>query len=176
MQFLKNLIFPGGFMPHGNCYLWTPGLIGLHVVSDSLIALSYLSIPITLLHFTRKRRDIPFSWMFLCFGAFIVACGGTHLMEVWTIWFPSYWLAGALKAVTAGFSVATAILLIRVTPRALALPGTAMAHRDQSEAHRGNPATSASGIQLAPCERGPGGARCRTHGGDGGDQSIAPGK
>jgi two-component system, LuxR family, sensor kinase FixL len=124
MRFLESLIFPGGFMPHGNCYLWTPSLIGLHVVSDSLIALSYLSIPITLVHFTRKRRDIPFSWMFLCFGAFIVACGGTHLMEVWTIWFPSYWLAGALKAVTGCFSVVTAILLIRVVPLALALPGT----------------------------------------------------
>jgi two-component system, LuxR family, sensor kinase FixL len=124
MQFLRNLIFPGGFMPHGYCYLWSPDLIGLHVVSDSLIALSYLSIPITLVHFARKRRDIPFSWMFLCFGAFIVACGGTHIMEVWTIWFPSYWLAGAVKAVTACFSVATAILLIQLTPRALALPAT----------------------------------------------------
>jgi PAS domain S-box-containing protein len=125
MRFLQNLVFPGGFVPHGYCYLWTPGLIGLHVVSDSLIAVSYLTIAITLLvHFSRRRRDIPFSWMFLCFGAFIVACGGTHLMEVWTIWFPSYWLAGALKAVTACVSVATAILLIRVTPRALALPGT----------------------------------------------------
>ncbi len=124
MQFLKSLIFPGGLMPHGTCYLWTPSLIALHVLSDSLIALSYLSIPITLVHFTRKRRDIPFSWMFLCFGAFIVACGGTHLMEVWTIWFPSYWLAGGLKAATAGISVVTAILLIRVMPRALALPGT----------------------------------------------------
>lgn len=124
MRFLYSLIFPGGFMPHGTCYLWTPSLISLHVISDSLIALSYLSIPITLVHFTRKRRDIPFSWMFLCFGAFIVACGGTHLMEVWTVWFPSYWVAGWLKAVTAAISVATAILLIRMVPRALALPGT----------------------------------------------------
>lgn len=124
MQFLRNLFFPSGFMAHGNCYLWSPSLIVLHVASDCLIALSYLSIPITLVHFARKRRDIPFSWMFLCFGAFIVACGGTHVMEVWTIWFPSYWIAGALKAVTAGFSVVTAILLLRVVPRALALPGT----------------------------------------------------
>jgi PAS domain S-box-containing protein len=123
MQFLRNLVFPGGFMPHGSCYLWTPGLIGLHVVSDGLIALSYLSIPVTLIYFTRKRRDIPFSWMFLCFGAFIVACGATHLMEVWTIWIPSYWLSGMLKAVTACLSVATAILLIRIVPFALALPG-----------------------------------------------------
>jgi PAS domain S-box-containing protein len=123
MQFLRDLLFPSGFMPHGYCYLWTPGLIGLHVVSDSLIALSYFSIPITLLHIALKRRDIPFSWMFMCFGAFIVACGSTHLLEVWTIWFPSYWLAGGVKAATAAVSVVTAILLIGVTPRALALPG-----------------------------------------------------
>ena len=123
MQFLRDLLFPGGFMPHGYCYLWTPGLIGLHVASDSLIAFSYFSIPLTLLHIARKRRDIPFSWMFLCFGAFIVACGSTHLLEVWTIWFPSYWLAGSVKAATAAVSVVTAILLIGVTPRALALPG-----------------------------------------------------
>lgn len=54
MQFLKNLIFPGGLIPHGSCYLWTPSLIGLHVVSDSLIALSYLSIPITLVRQLRE--------------------------------------------------------------------------------------------------------------------------
>jgi PAS domain S-box-containing protein len=124
MRFLESLIFTGGFMPHGYCYLWTPSLIGLHVVADSLIALSYLSILITLVHFTRKRRDVPFSWMFLCFGAFIVACGGTQGMEIWTIWFPSYWVSGGLKAVTACFSVVTAILLIRLVPVALALPGT----------------------------------------------------
>jgi len=124
MRFLENLIFPGGFMPHGTCYLWTPSLIALHVAADSLIALSYLSISITLVHFARKRRDIPFSWIFLCFGAFIVACGGTHLMEVWTIWFPSYWVARTMKAVTACFSIITAALLIRVTPLALAMPGT----------------------------------------------------
>jgi hypothetical protein len=113
MQFLRNMLFPGGYMPHGTCYLWTPSLIGLHVASDSLIALSFLSIAVTLLvHFIYKRRDIPFSWMFLCFGAFIVACCGMHLMEVWTIWFPSFRLAGALKAVTACAAILTAILLI----------------------------------------------------------------
>jgi hypothetical protein len=54
MGFLANLIFPGGFTPQGNCYLWAPSLIGLHVVSDSLIALSCLPIPITLMHRSRE--------------------------------------------------------------------------------------------------------------------------
>ena len=39
MHFLGSPIFSGGFMPHGYCYLSSPGLIALHVVSDSLIAL-----------------------------------------------------------------------------------------------------------------------------------------
>jgi hypothetical protein len=110
MQTLKGLIFPGGFMPHGNCYLWTASLIGLLVVSDTLIGFSYFSIPVTLVHFIRKQRDIPFNWMFLCFGAFIVACCNEHVREFWTIWFPSYWLARALKGMTACFSVAVALL------------------------------------------------------------------
>ncbi len=47
MKFLKNLVFPGGFTPHGCCYSWTPGLLGLHVASGSLTALSYLANAIT---------------------------------------------------------------------------------------------------------------------------------
>ena len=117
MESLRHLMMSGGFLPHGYCYLWTPGLVELHVVSDVLIAISYLTVPVTLVYFIRKRRDIPFSWMFLCFGVFIVACGTTHLMEIWTIWFPAYWLSGAVKAFTACVSAATAILLIRVTPK-----------------------------------------------------------
>jgi PAS domain S-box-containing protein len=43
-------------------------------------------------------------------------------MELWNIWHADYWLAGAVKAVTALASVPTAILLIRLVPKALDLP------------------------------------------------------
>jgi light-regulated signal transduction histidine kinase (bacteriophytochrome) len=91
-------------------------------VSDTLIALAYFSIPITLVYFVRKRRDLPFHWIFLCFGVFIIACGATHLMEVWTLWHANYWLSGIVKAVTALASVPTAVLLVRLIPKALSLP------------------------------------------------------
>jgi hypothetical protein len=39
------------FIPHGPCYLWKPGLVTLHLASDTLIALAYYSIPITLWYF-----------------------------------------------------------------------------------------------------------------------------
>ena len=111
-----------GFMPHGYCYLWNTKLILLHAVSDTLIFLSYLSIPFSLLYFVRRRRDLPFNWIFICFGVFIVSCGLTHGMDVWTLWHADYWLAGAIKAVCAVASVTTAILLVKLIPQALALP------------------------------------------------------
>src|SRR5471030_1760832 len=121
MDFLEGLFSTDGFMPHGMCYNWDPNVIALHVVSDAIIALAYYSIPLTLLYFVRKRKDLAFDWMFLCFAVFIVACGTTHLMEILNIWHPTYWLSGVLKAITAATSIVTAILLIRLVPQALAL-------------------------------------------------------
>ena len=113
------------YLPHGVCYAWQPGLIRLHLVSDVLIGLAYLAIPVALVHFIRRRTDIPFNWMFLLFGLFIVACAATHWMEVFTLWTPAYWVAGAVKAITAAASVPTAILLFMLLPKAVALPSIA---------------------------------------------------
>ncbi|HKE85411.1 MAG TPA: PAS domain S-box protein [Vicinamibacterales bacterium] len=133
MELLTHYFASDGFMPHGYCYLWKPGMVWLHVISDSLIALAYLSIPLTLVYFVRKRRDLPFHWMFLCFGAFIVSCGATHAMEVWNLWHADYWLGGAVKVVTALASVATALLLIPLVPVALAIPSPADLRRSEQK-------------------------------------------
>jgi hypothetical protein len=121
---MQHVLFSSGpYMPHGYCYLWNPGLVGLHVISDLLIALSYLSIPFTLAYFVFKRRDLPFHWIFVCFGIFILACGATHAMEIWTLWHADYWTSGVIKAITAAASVPTAMLLVKLVPQAVALPG-----------------------------------------------------
>lgn len=113
------------FIPHGHCYLWKPGLVWLHNASDSLIAISYYSIPGTLVYFVNKRKDLPFDWVFLLFGAFIILCGSGHLMEIWTLWHPDYWQEGLLKALTALVSLGTAGALVTLIPKALALPSPA---------------------------------------------------
>ncbi|PZV16622.1 MAG: PAS domain-containing sensor histidine kinase [Leptolyngbya sp.] len=122
VEFLNSLFGTGSFIPHGHCYLWKPGLVWLNITSDALIAIAYYSIPITLFYFVKRRRDLPFNWIFLLFGAFIVACGTTHLMDVWTLWHPTYWLSASLKAITAFVSVFTATKLIPIIPLALAIP------------------------------------------------------
>lgn len=110
------------FMPHGHCYLWQPGLIWTHVISDVLIGLSYVAISSTLVYMVyRARRDLPFHWMVAAFGVFIVACGTTHFVEAWTIWHPVYWFAALIKVITAVASLGTAILLPPLVPRVVAL-------------------------------------------------------
>lgn len=115
-------ILAQGFIPHGHCYLWTPSLVVLHAGSDALIGLAYLLIPIALLVVVRQRRDLPFSWMFVLFGIFIVACGATHLVEVWNIWHSNYWVAGGVKFVTAAASLPTAYLLFTLLPTIRTIP------------------------------------------------------
>ena len=111
------------FMPHGYCYLWNPWIVWLHVISDGLITLSYYWIPLVLIYFIRRNRDIPFNRIFWMFGTFILACGTTHLMEIWNVWHGSYVLAGVIKAVTAAISVLTAAMLIPLVPKVISLPG-----------------------------------------------------
>ena len=111
-------------MPHGYCYFWEPLVLWLNVISDALITLSYYCIPIVLIYFVRKNREIPFNRIFWMFGAFILACGTTHLLEVWNIWHANYLLAGAIKAVTAVVSVATVVMIVPLIPKAVTLPAS----------------------------------------------------
>ncbi len=110
------------FMPHGHCYFWCTDLIVLQVVSDGLIAAAYFAIALVVAHLLRRRPDIPFRPLFWLFGAFIVACGVTHVMEIVTVWQPLYWVSGWIKAVTAFVSLLAAWALVRVFPVALQLP------------------------------------------------------
>jgi signal transduction histidine kinase len=110
------------FLPHATCYLRNERLIFLHATSDMVIGLSYVTISSTLGYLVyRARREIPFHWMFLAFGLFIVTCGFTHFMEVWTVWQPVYWLSGYVKVVTGLASAATAVFLPTLVPKVINL-------------------------------------------------------
>ena len=117
---LAGTLFATNFLPHAYCYLRNPALVWTHVIADALIGVAYLAISVTLGYLvSRGRRDIPFHWMFLAFGLFIIACGWTHLMEVVTIWIPVYVLSAVIKLFTVVASITTAIVLPFTVPRVL---------------------------------------------------------
>jgi signal transduction histidine kinase len=110
------------FLPHGHSYMWTPGILWMHVIADILIAMAYFAIPLALVYIARRRRDVPLNRLLLCFGIFIVCCGLIHVMDVWNVWRTDYWLEGIIKVVAAVTSVPTAILLWRALPTILSVP------------------------------------------------------
>lgn len=115
-------LFQTDFMPHGMCYLWQPGVLWLHAIADGLIALAYFSIPLSLMKFVRRRKQIAYNWVFWVFSAFILLCGTTHVLNIVTVWDPVYRFEGIVKLATGLVSITAAIALLRMMPTALAIP------------------------------------------------------
>ena len=113
------------FMPHGSCFLWQPAILWLHVLSDVLIGMAYFSIPFALFYFAYKRNEIVFRWVFVVCGVFILLCGITHLLNIWSFWHADYWLEGFVKLATALISIVTAILIWPLMPKLLQVPSPA---------------------------------------------------
>ena len=136
MQPLLNFLGINNLIPHGYCLTWDSSLLWLTVISDALIVLAYYSIPLTLLYFVRKRRDLPYPQLFTMFSLFIVACGTTHLISILTIWIPFYWLEAIAKAFTAIISVFAALLMLKIVPLALQLKSPRELEREIQEKNR----------------------------------------
>jgi PAS domain S-box-containing protein len=124
--------FDPGFMPHIHCYLGSQPLVWTMVVTDLLIGFAYIMISLTLWGLI-SRTKLPFSYVVICFGIFIGACGATHFMEVWTLWHPDYWAAAFVKIVTALASVGTGAYLYRLRPALLQLAAAAKRSQTQKQ-------------------------------------------
>ncbi|MDA9441563.1 histidine kinase [Bradyrhizobium sp. CCBAU 51745] len=120
--FFQRLLDSSTLSPHGICLLWEPELIWLHVASDAIIAAAYFSIPFALTILVTKRRDLQFGWVYWAFAIFIMACGLTHVLSIYTLWVPIYGIEGMVKAVTAAASIFTAGALWPLLPKILTIP------------------------------------------------------
>ncbi len=143
------------FMPHVFCYLGNSTLIGVNLFSDLLIGTSYVVISLTLVYLVRASKGaIPFHWIFLAFGTFIIACGGTHFMEAVTLWHPVYWASAYVKVITALASVATAVALPLVLPKILKnIEGIRLSETRALELARANHELSGANEKLQDLDR-----------------------
>lgn len=108
-------------MPRRSCGVWSIEEVLLHNISDLLIGLSYVAIPIFLVRFIRRRPGVVFSGLFYLFAAFIVLCGSTHFMDIVMFYWPVYRFAGVVKLLTALASTATVVALFRIMPLAISM-------------------------------------------------------
>ncbi|XP_042013790.1 ethylene receptor 1-like isoform X1 [Salvia splendens] len=99
-------------------------LMKYQYVSDFFIALAYFSIPLEIIYFVKKSAVFPYRWVLVQFGAFIVLCGATHLINLWTFTMHTRTVAVVMttaKVLTAVVSCATALLLVHIIPDLLSV-------------------------------------------------------
>ncbi|KGN61222.1 hypothetical protein Csa_006113 [Cucumis sativus] len=99
-------------------------LMKYQYISDFFIALAYFSIPLELIYFVKKSAVFPYRWVLVQFGAFIVLCGATHLINLWTFTMHSRTVAVVMttaKVLTAVVSCATALMLVHIIPDLLSV-------------------------------------------------------
>jgi PAS domain S-box-containing protein len=119
---IHDMIERAAYMAHGYCLLWKPWLIASHASSDLLIFGAYSAIPVAIFVFIRRRKDLELKPLAFLFAAFIFLCGLTHLIQGVTLWWPVYETQAYVKVATAMVSVATAIAIFPLIPKALAIP------------------------------------------------------
>ncbi len=120
-DFFNNLFNTDSWPPRWHCGEWTDFHGWLYIFSDLAIWAAYFMIPIILLYFIKKKKNVPFHNVFILFGVFILACGLTHLIDAIIFWWPAYRLSALIRFITAIASWGTIIALFRVIPMALNL-------------------------------------------------------
>jgi len=99
-------------------------LVKYQYISDFFIAFAYFSIPLELIYFVHKSAFFPYRWVLMQFGAFIVLCGATHLINLWTFSSHSKTVAIVMtiaKISTAIVSCVTALMLVHIIPDLLSV-------------------------------------------------------
>jgi PAS domain S-box-containing protein len=100
------------------------GLVWLHAISDGVIAVSLLTIPVALLYINKRRGEGSPGEIALVtlFALFIFAVGLVHLAALVGIWVPNAGIEGLLKAAAALLALTTAIVIWKLAPQLLRLP------------------------------------------------------
>ncbi len=98
------------FLPRGHEYLWTPRLLKLEIASNLIIAVSCLAMAGALCRILAKRALLARRAQ-IALGLFVFCAAATHLLDLWVIWAPRYWLDAVVRSGTAIVGAATAIAL-----------------------------------------------------------------
>ena len=102
----------------------------IRIGSDWITGICYLVIPLLMLIFARKKRDIFFPKAFGLFTAYLLICGATEFTDTFQVGWDNPWLETALYLARAIMSVVTVCVLIAILPQALKLRGPEQSQRE----------------------------------------------
>ena len=123
-EFFGNLFQTESWPARWNCGTWSEFHGWLYICSDLAIWAAYFVIPFFIIKFIKAKPNIPLPKVFWLFGAFILFCGLTHLIDAIIFWWPGYRLSALLRFITAIVSWLTIVAIYKYIPTALRLRTT----------------------------------------------------
>jgi PAS domain S-box-containing protein len=104
-------------------------LITAHALADATTGVAFLSIPLAIYYYLRKRKDIEYRWVAHLFAIFIALCGIENLIHAIQPLSSHPVIDTVSTILTAGASAATAALLWGIMPKLLTIPCSGMLRR-----------------------------------------------
>src|SRR5262249_9699145 len=95
------------------------------VGADAGLVMAYCVIALALAYFLQQRHAATDRGIFWSFVVIAVAGGTIHLLDLTTVWIPTYIVQSTVKSVAAAASLVTAIILVQLIPEAIAQPAAA---------------------------------------------------
>jgi hypothetical protein len=100
------------FLPRGQEYLWTPGLLALEGGASLLLAVAWLTAAASVASRALRRRPPPTRRTRILLGVALAAVAVAHGFDAWLIWAPLYWLDSMLRSAAAVLAAGAAIASI----------------------------------------------------------------
>lgn len=132
-DFFSGLFDTSNWPPRWHCGTWSDFHGWLYIISDLLIWASYFAIPVMLILMVKRRSDIPFPKLIWLFGAFIILCGSTHLVDAIIFWWPAYRVSALLRLFTAIISMVSVYALYKILPQVKTLRTVKDLEREMEE-------------------------------------------
>jgi signal transduction histidine kinase len=120
-DFFSGLFSTAYWPPRWHCGQWSAFHGWLYIISDLAIWSAYFAIPVIIILYISRRKNVRFHPIYFLFAAFILACGITHLLDAITFWYPMYRLNALVRFIAGAISWVTVFYLIKLLPVALTL-------------------------------------------------------
>lgn len=124
-EFFSGFMSTSDWPARWKCGYWSDFHGWLYIISDLMIWLAYFLIPLVILKYALKRKNIQFYKAYVLFAAFILLCGTTHFLDAVMFWVPVYRLNAAVRFITGVVSLVTVYHLIKLLPEAFKLKTSA---------------------------------------------------
>jgi len=108
-----------------HCGYWSDFHGWMYILSDLMIWLAYFLIPLVIIRYAIRRKNVQFYKAYILFAAFILLCGTTHFLDALMFWVPVYRVNAVVRLITGIVSLFTVYHLIKLLPTAFKLRTTA---------------------------------------------------